>query len=123
MRRERSALALLPGLDGTGYDAALAAVRVAARGRASAVARSLVWLIGRIRALLAANSIAAFARIRVPTMYVQGTHDTLLPASCVEEIRRLVPKTRVVKIAAPHCVLQCAPDEAARTISEFFRSI
>ena len=76
-------------------------------------------LVARIRAVLAANSIAAFARCRAPTLYLQGTEDTLLPLSCVDEICRLAPKTRIVKIAAPHCVLQCAPDEAARAISEF----
>ena len=80
-------------------------------------------LVARIRAVLAANSIAAFARIGVPTMYLQGTEDTLLPPSCLAEVCRLVPKTRVVKIAAPHCVLQCAPDEAARAIGEFVRSV
>ena len=78
-------------------------------------------LVARIRAVLEANSVAAFARIRVPTMYLQGTEDTLLPASCVDEVCRLAPKTRVVKIAAPHCVLQCAPDEAARAIDAFLR--
>jgi len=31
--------------------------------------------------------------------------------------------TRVVKIAAPHCVLQCKLDEAGRAIGEFFRSV
>ncbi|HET7923347.1 MAG TPA: hypothetical protein VFL30_00525 [Rhodanobacteraceae bacterium] len=76
-------------------------------------------LVARIRTVLAANSIAAFARARAPTLYLQGAEDTLLPSSCVDEICRLAPKTRVVKIAAPHCVLQCAPDEAARAIGEF----
>lgn len=80
-------------------------------------------LIARIRAVLAANSIAAFARVRAPTIYLQGSEDTLLPLSCVDEICRLVPKTRVVQIAAPHCVLQCAPDEAARAIGEFLRRV
>jgi pimeloyl-ACP methyl ester carboxylesterase len=80
-------------------------------------------LIARIRGVLAANSIAAFARARAPTMYLQGTEDTLLPPSCVGEICRLAPMTRVVKIAAPHCVLQCASDEAARAIGEFVRSV
>jgi pimeloyl-ACP methyl ester carboxylesterase len=56
-------------------------------------------------------------------MYLQGTEDVLLPRSCVDEICRLAPKTHVVKIAAPHCVLQCAPNEAARAIGEFVRSI
>jgi sigma-B regulation protein RsbQ len=80
-------------------------------------------LIARIREVLAANSIAAFARARAPTLYLQGTEDALLPVSCVDEICRLAPKTRVVKIAAPHCVLQCAPAEAARAIGEFLRSV
>ena len=80
-------------------------------------------LVARIRGVLAVNSIAAFARVRAPTMYLQGSEDTLLPLSCVDEICRLAPKTRVVKIVAPHCVLQCAPDEAARAIGEFFRSV
>jgi pimeloyl-ACP methyl ester carboxylesterase len=76
-------------------------------------------LVARIRSVLAANAIAAFARVRLPTMYLQATQDTLLPRSCVDEVCRLAPKTRVVKIAAPHCLLQCAPDEAARAIGKF----
>jgi len=80
-------------------------------------------LVTRIRNVLAANSIAAFVRVRVPTMYLQAMEDTLLPRSCVEEVCRLAPKVRVVKIEAPHCVLQCAPDEAARAIRDFVRSV
>jgi len=80
-------------------------------------------LVARIRAVLAANSLAELARARVPTMYLQGTEDTMVPPSCVDEVCRLAPKTRVVKIAAPHCVLQCAPDDAARAIGEFSRSV
>jgi pimeloyl-ACP methyl ester carboxylesterase len=78
-------------------------------------------LVARIRNVLAADAIAALARARVPTMYLQATQDTLLPRSCVEEVCRLAPKTRVVKIRAPHCVLQCMPDEVARAIGEFVR--
>jgi pimeloyl-ACP methyl ester carboxylesterase len=80
-------------------------------------------VVTRVRAAQGANAIAAFARVDVPTMYLQGTDDTLLPHSCVEEVCLLRPKTRVVGIAAPHCVLQCAPDEAAHAIREFLRSV
>jgi pimeloyl-ACP methyl ester carboxylesterase len=76
-------------------------------------------LVTRMRSVLAANAIAAFVRVGVPTMYLEGTEDTLLPASCVEEVRRLAPKTKVVQIIAPHCVLQCAADDSARIIREF----
>jgi len=80
-------------------------------------------LIARIRAVLAVNSTTELSRAGVPTMYLQGTEDTLLPPSCVDEVRRLAPKTRVVSVPAPHCVLQCAPDAAARAIGEFVRSV
>ena len=79
--------------------------------------------MARMRAVLAANSVAAFARAGVPTLYLQGTEDALLPPSCVDEVRRLAPQTRVVKLVAPHCVLQCAATDAAEVIGEFVRSL
>ena len=80
-------------------------------------------VVARVRAAQAANAIAAFARVGVPTMYLQGTEDTLVPLSCADEVCRLAPKTRIVKIDAPHCVLQCAPHDAAHAIGKFLKSV
>jgi pimeloyl-ACP methyl ester carboxylesterase len=80
-------------------------------------------VVTRMRAAQGANAIAAFARVGVPTMYLHGTEDALLPPSCVDEVCRLAPKTRVVKIPAPHCLLQCAPEEGARAIGQFLKSV
>jgi pimeloyl-ACP methyl ester carboxylesterase len=102
--------------------------RFRTRERSALLARTLARLpreivVARVRAAQAANAIAAFARVNAPTMYLQGTEDTLLPPSCLEEVCRLAPKTRVVALAAPHCLLQCAPDEAARAILKFLKSV
>ena len=102
--------------------------RFRTRELSSPLSRTLARLpretvVARVRAAQAANAIAAFARVGVPTMYLQGSEDTLVPRSCADEICRLAPKTRVVRIRAPHCVLQCAPDEAARAISQFLKSV
>jgi pimeloyl-ACP methyl ester carboxylesterase len=80
-------------------------------------------VVARVRAAQAANAVAALTRVRVSTMYLQGTEDTLLPPSCADEVRRLAPKTRIVKIEAPHCVLQSAPEKAAGAIGEFLKSV
>ena len=80
-------------------------------------------VVARVRAAQASNAVAAFTRVGVPTMYLQGTEDVLVPPSCADEVCRLATSTRIVRIEAPHCVLQCAPDDAARAIGEFLKSV
>jgi pimeloyl-ACP methyl ester carboxylesterase len=80
-------------------------------------------LIARIRAVLSANAVGPFARADVPKVYLQATEDTLVPPSSVDEICRLDPKTRVMKLVAPHGILQCVPNDAGRMLREFVHSL
>jgi pimeloyl-ACP methyl ester carboxylesterase len=102
--------------------------RFRTRERSALLARTLARLprgivVVRVRAAQGANAIAAFASVGVPTMYLQGTEDALVPRSCADEVCRLAPRTRIVKIEAPHCVLQCAPEDAAHAIGQFLKSL
>jgi len=84
---------------------------------------STTVLLARIRDALEIDVSTLLASVDVPTMYIQATKDTLLPEAAAERFSCLAPKANVVKIDAPHGVLQCEPELAARTILEFVRSV
>jgi pimeloyl-ACP methyl ester carboxylesterase len=98
-------------------EALLAAVRSAI----SAVRPTV--LSARLRAILACDARAELARIDVPILYLQATHDRLVPASALEEIQRINPRAAVAKIPGPHLLLQCEPETAAQSISMFIETL
>jgi pimeloyl-[acyl-carrier protein] methyl ester esterase len=77
----------------------------------------------RVRAVLECDATEEFARVRVPTLYLQADHDRLVRKSCFEEIRRLKPDTILASIPAPHFVLQREPRKAADLIMRFVESL
>jgi sigma-B regulation protein RsbQ len=77
----------------------------------------------RVRAVMACDATEEFARVRVPTLYLQAEHDQLVGKSCFEEIRRLKPDTILASIPAPHLVLQREPRKAADPIVHFLESL
>lgn len=62
---------------------------------------------------------AAAARLRVPLLYLRATEDRVVARSAARELSRVVPDCKIVDIEAPHMLLQCAPDQAARALVEF----
>ncbi|GAB3097629.1 alpha/beta fold hydrolase [Lysobacter terrae] len=66
-------------------------------------------------------SIPNAGTIAVPTLCLRATDDRLLPASAGERIRSAIAGCEVVQITGPHLLLQAAPVECARVVSEFFR--
>lgn len=60
-----------------------------------------------------------FARIRVPTLYVQGEQDRLVSKSSFEEIKALQPDVILAVIGGPHFVLQREPHDAAEVVAHF----
>ena len=76
-------------------------------------------LAARLRDVLAAGAENDFASCRVPTLYVRGTRDRLLPRSLVGELRSLRPDLECMELDAPHFVLQRQPAAAAKIVAEF----
>jgi pimeloyl-ACP methyl ester carboxylesterase len=91
-------------------------LQAALRGVAPAV------LQFRAMAALRARGAGRVA-VKVPALYLRGTHDRLLPASAGEHIRAQVPGCRLVDIAGPHLLLQAAPDDCARVVDAFVRGL
>jgi pimeloyl-[acyl-carrier protein] methyl ester esterase len=76
-------------------------------------------LAARMRAVLACDVRAKLSQVTVPILYLQATQDRLVHRSCLEEIRRIRPRTEVAAIAGPHLILQREPEQAAEIIMRF----
>jgi hypothetical protein len=48
---------------------------------------------------------------------------SLVPASCLEEMRQVKPNMRVMTIAGPHLILQREPEQAAAIIANFVKQL
>jgi pimeloyl-ACP methyl ester carboxylesterase len=72
----------------------------------------------RAREVVAADEWGRFANLRVPMAYLFPTRDRMIPAAHPERMAARRPELDLVRIEAPHLVLQCAPAEAARAILE-----
>ena len=87
---------------------------------AKAVAQvSSVVLRERMRAVMGVDVSAMLRRVIAPSLYLRASQDRLVPASASAHIKALLPAVEVQQIHAPHCLLQVAPNEAARAIESF----
>jgi pimeloyl-ACP methyl ester carboxylesterase len=73
----------------------------------------------RLRAIFACDVRKELNRVAVPILFVQATQDRIVPATCLEEIRRIKPMIEVAKIDGPHLILQRRPQESAMIVSKF----
>lgn len=73
----------------------------------------------RMRAVHTVNVLPKLKSISTPVLYLQATEDRLVPSSSCALIQRELPAIRVVSVAAPHCLLQAAPGDAALAIGTF----
>ena len=77
----------------------------------------------RLRAVLTVDAAAAFARGSLPVLYLRALHDRLVPSLNALHIMQLAPGTQVVDIAAPHMLLQAAPQAGASAIATFITNL
>jgi pimeloyl-ACP methyl ester carboxylesterase len=78
---------------------------------------------GRVREALECDVRRELAQTTVPLLDLRGEEDHLLADSCVAELKRIRPEMRVVRVAAPHMVLQRVAAEGARIVAEFMRGL
>jgi len=76
-------------------------------------------IAARLRSVLSLDVSASFERSRVPTLYIRGRRDRLVPPSVLDEMLHLRPDLEHEALDAPHLVLQRCPVEAARLVSSF----
>jgi pimeloyl-ACP methyl ester carboxylesterase len=79
-------------------------------------------LAHRIRSIMSVNVVAELVACTVPIMYIRGTRDRVVPERCLRLILRERPKVQIVRLEAPHLVLQVQPGGAASAIHSFAAS-
>ena len=80
-------------------------------------------LAARLRDVLQCDVRSELARVAVPILYLEAFQNRLLPKSALDEILRIRPELKVVKINAPHLLLQREPGVAASAIADFVGSL
>lgn len=76
-------------------------------------------LAQRIRAVIQVDVRAELAACELPMLYLQGSHDLVVPAANLQRMLRIKPDLQQVQIAAPHMLLQTRPQQAAAAIRDF----
>ena len=80
-------------------------------------------LSARLRAVLTCDARAELEQVAVPILYLQAQQDRLVGKSCLEEIRRIKPKTTATVITGPHLLFQCEPHRTAECVGEFIQKL
>ncbi|WP_256667387.1 alpha/beta fold hydrolase [Pseudomonas sp. ANT_J28] len=59
----------------------------------------------------------------VPTIYLRAKHDWVVPGTASALVSSMHRDTRIIEIEAPHFLLQVAPEEVARHIRGFLKTL
>jgi len=95
----------------------VSSVRVAVRSVRSRV------LVARLRAILECDVRTELSKISLPILYLKAKQDRLVNKSCLEEIRRVNPRTTVAEVSGPHLILQREPSQTAEVVERFIQGI
>ncbi|MGO3126597.1 MAG: alpha/beta fold hydrolase [Luteimonas sp.] len=88
--------------------------QVALAAMPAAVARE------RLSEVLNVDVTAELARIECPVLYLQASHDRLVPRRCWREIHTHIQRAKRVRLQGPHFILQHQPALAAQAIRQYF---
>ena len=80
----------------------------------------------RLRAVLEIrekDASRSFARGSLPVLYLRARHDRLVPPANAVQILRQAAGAQLADIAAPHMLLQAAPDAAADAVAAFIAGL
>ncbi|MDO8032185.1 alpha/beta hydrolase [Janthinobacterium sp. SUN128] len=77
----------------------------------------------RLRAVLETDASRSFARGSLPVLYLRARHDRLVPPANAVQILRQAAGAQLVDIAAPHMLLQAAPEAAAVAVTAFLAGL
>lgn len=86
----------------------------------SAMARvSTASLQSRLHAVATVDVSEKLKAVSAPLLYLRATRDRLISPASAGYIVDTHPDVQLVSVDAPHFLLQCAPAEAARIVTEF----
>ena len=91
--------------------------RRALRDMPSSVARH------RLSEVLRVDVRTQLADIACPVLYLQASHDRLVPPGCWREIERIASHAQRVTLQGPHFILQHQPQAAAMEVRRFVEGI
>jgi len=77
----------------------------------------------RLRAVLETDASRSFARGSLPVLYLRARHDRLVPPANAVQILRQAAGAQLADIAAPHMLLQAAPQAAAVAVAAFIAGL
>jgi pimeloyl-ACP methyl ester carboxylesterase len=77
----------------------------------------------RLRAVLETDASRSFARGSLPVLYLRARHDRLVPPANAVQILRQAAGAQLADIAAPHMLLQAAPEAAAVAVAAFIAGL
>lgn len=72
----------------------------------------------RLRAVMEVDAGPCMSGVTLPVLYLRARDDRVVRRRAGDHVMALLPQARRVEIAAPHCLLQTAPQEAARAIMD-----
>ena len=76
-------------------------------------------IAARVREVITIDVSKELVACPVPILYIQATHDYVVPASNLVQIQELRPNLRVVRVEAPHMILQTQAARSAEIIEGF----
>lgn len=108
----------LPAMLGTGAGPSL-------RAQVEQTVRSIPHevLRARLDAVLRVDVSRELAMLDAPILYLQASRDRAVPKSAANLIRRIRPDTKLVRVDAPHFLLQVAANAAAVELERFAASV
>lgn len=77
----------------------------------------------RLSCVLEVDHSELAGRICCPVLYLQASHDRLVPASSWTKIKSLAPHASFTRLHGPHFILQAKPAQAADAIKREFRDM
>jgi pimeloyl-ACP methyl ester carboxylesterase len=80
-------------------------------------------LLARLKAIVRVDVRDALKDIKLPTLYLRGTEDRLVPRSAGQLYLQYARAGRVVDIEGPHFLLQARPQAAAAAIRTFLGEV
>ena len=83
---------------------------------------STAVLRSRLTSVLSLPTHSRGQALNVPVLYLEASHDRLVPKAAQIDIARLVPDLRVASLDGPHFLLQCLPTESAAAVLKFCRA-
>ena len=100
---------------------ATASLRAAVKSAVAMVADAV--LKERLNDVISVDMTAELSGLNIAVLYLQASHDSLVPAEAGRHIMEVYPRTQLLRLAGPHCLLQAAAADSAKAIQDFCVSL